>query len=194
MFKLLAIAATLFASIAVAAVPVSNSLSIDVHIEAPATFEYSDLIITPEVVSAGGNVTVVLRVDNTGDQAGAYILSLKVDGTEIQTSDSTLGRHRHERPRFVFVASGAGLHNVTVGGLTGSYTVEAAPVAGGINWWVLIGIIIAAAAIVLFFLMRAPKDEQEAKPSIRERFVGLLDRFKRNKPTPPVKTANRRKK
>lgn len=151
-------------------------------VRTPATFEYDDLRIVPEVATAGENITVTLRVDNTGDVADVYRLILAVDGTTVQTKDGSLNGGRHERVVIAFAAgSKPGVHTVTVGGLSGNYTIKTPPVSGGINWWLLIAILVAACVVVFILFSGTRKGAVGFLSSLKAKFVK-----KPEKPAPKI--------
>jgi hypothetical protein len=182
MFKVLAGMALAAAFAMSAPFLVSNSLGLQILSQAPAAFEYSDMYVLPSVVTVGDNVTVRVRVDNTGDLRGQYEASLVVDSSAADRQTGSLDSGKHASVVFVVPSGVAGNHSVSVGGLTGTYETKALPVppSAGINWWLIIGIIIAAAAIAIFFLTRGSGEEAE-KPPFRERLLRLFHRSKKPK-------------
>jgi len=132
-------------------------------------FVASDLSITPAEVDIGGEVTISVLVTNTGDLAGSYEVTLKIDNIVVASQEVTLDAGASEEVTFTTSKDVAGSYSVDVNGLGGSFTVKeeaapapapppppAPPAKAPINW-PLIGGIIAAVVVVgllAFFLVR----------------------------------------
>ncbi|MBA7601484.1 hypothetical protein ES703_08559 [subsurface metagenome] len=124
---------------------------------APAHFVASGLNITPSVreiwqpvtfvTKTGESVTISLNVANDGEQAGTYIVELKINGQTIDSQVVTLGAGQSEQVSFTLSGMEAGQYEVAVSGLSGEFTVLRT-----INWW-LIGIIIAVLIILSGWLV-----------------------------------------
>jgi len=77
-----------------------------------------------------------------GEETSTYIVELKINGQTIDSKLVTLGGGQSETVSFTLTEAEPGQYEVTVSGLSGSFTV----VKPG-NWWIFI--IIAAAVIIL---------------------------------------------
>ena len=135
---------------------VIGNLSIPELEAAPASFIISDLSVTPSEVVPGQEVIVSAVVTNNGGSEGKYNIVLKVNGTEEGQKEVTLGAGDSQEVSFELVKNVAGLYEMEVNGLTGSFVVEEAVVAPlpspaqpllPINLWLIAGLI-AGAAIV----------------------------------------------
>lgn len=51
----------------------------------PATFKISNLTINPSEVEAGKTVAIIFLITNTGDLAGSYEATLKINGIIAET-------------------------------------------------------------------------------------------------------------
>ncbi|MFC5831836.1 S8 family serine peptidase [Nonomuraea insulae] len=88
-----------------------------------ALFALSSLEVSPSV-SRSGRVEVRALVKNVGEQAGAYEAVLRVNGAEEQRREVSLGSGRSARVSFDLRRSAAGTYTVTLGSLTGQFTVK----------------------------------------------------------------------
>jgi uncharacterized membrane protein len=131
----------------------------------PAAFTASALTISPTEVGIGGSVTISVRVVNNGEVGGSYEVILKIDNVVVATTGVTLDSGAFQIVSFTTVQYVARTYTVTVGGLSGTFTVKPAPPPGVttvINWW-LIGSIVAAAVaigtVITFSITRWVKPE-----------------------------------
>ncbi len=114
----------------------------------PAEFVTSGLIIAPTMVDAGESVTISVLITNTGDLAGTYEVTLKLDNVAVATKNVSLDGGASQMATFTTSKDAAGTYTIDIGGLSGTFTVRAAPPPiPTINWW-LIGSLIAAAMII----------------------------------------------
>ncbi len=93
----------------------------------PAVFTATDLAIAPEEVGIGETVTVSALVTNTGDLAGKYKVTLKIDGVVVATKDVTLAGGASQKVTFTTAKDVAGTYAVIVGPLSGTFVVKAPP-------------------------------------------------------------------
>jgi len=95
----------------------------------PAAFRASAsaLTITPDEVDISEEVTISVRISNTGDLAGDYEATLKIDNVVVATKDITLAGRASQKVTFTTTRDKAGTYAVTVNGLTGKFVVKAAP-------------------------------------------------------------------
>ena len=143
--------------------------------EAPAAvFSASDLSISPSEVNIGETVTISVLVANSGNAAGDYEVTLKINDVAEATKDVTVAAGASEEVTFTTAKDVAGSYSVDFNGLSGSFTVkeevapptappatappEAAPpeVEPPINWPLVGGIIAAVivAALISFMVSR----------------------------------------
>jgi hypothetical protein len=138
---------------------------------ASAAFSVDSLSISPETANIGGSVSISVRVLNTGEETGTYLVTLMIDGVSEETKEVNLAGGEYAAVTFTTARDEPGTYSVEVNGLTGSFTVAAstAPAespasptspstaqpqgpsetpAPGSNWW-LIGGIIAACAVAV---------------------------------------------
>jgi len=149
---------------------VSDEYTFTTKGQAPAAaFTTSGLSITPGEVNIGETVTTSATVTNTGTAAGSYKVTLKINGVVAATKEVTLKAGASREVTFTKAKDVAGSYSVDVEGLSGSFTVKAAPPPTPIpppipipipdkpfNWLLVGGIIAAvvAAAVVAFFWIR----------------------------------------
>jgi hypothetical protein len=93
----------------------------------PATFEVGQLAITPAQIDAGQVVNVSVLVSNTGDLAGSTNVTLLIDNVLTKTESLTLAGSANATVRFT-AAPPAGVHTVSVNGLSGVLLVKELPV------------------------------------------------------------------
>ncbi|MFC1962572.1 CARDB domain-containing protein [Chloroflexota bacterium] len=94
----------------------------------PAAFTTTDLAISPAEVSIGETLTISLLVANTGDLPGSYEVALKIDNVAVATRDVTLAGGDSQTVVFTTTKDVAGIHTVSINGLSGTFTVREAPV------------------------------------------------------------------
>jgi hypothetical protein len=110
---------------------------------APAAFSLSNLSIQPAEVKSGEAVTITVSVLNTGGAEGSYTLVLKIDGVEEANKIVTVAPGSDHDVALTVTKEKAGIYSVSVGGLSGSFTVTSA-----LNIWLIIGIIVAIIVVV----------------------------------------------
>jgi len=123
----------------------------------PTTFTLSSLSISPPEVSTGETVTISVFLANTGEVAGNYAATLKINGLIAETREVSLTGGTSEMVTFTTSQGEAGAYSIDINGLPGSFTVKegasppvvAAPAPPGErNWWLTRGVIIATAAAI----------------------------------------------
>jgi hypothetical protein len=132
----------------------------------PAAFAASNLSVTPAEVGIGEEVTISALITNSGDLTDSYEAVLKIDGAEVARGEVTLIGGASETVTFTTTRDAAGTYAVSIDGLSGTFTVKAAPAppapapptppptpAEPINWW-LIGGIIAGVIVVALVIWR----------------------------------------
>jgi len=95
----------------------------------PAAFSLSSLTISPNEVAIGGSVTISVSVANTGEQAGSYSLTLKVDSAVEATRDVTVNAGSSQNVTFTTSKDLPGSHSVDINGISGTFVVKEAPSA-----------------------------------------------------------------
>lgn len=160
-----------------ATTPMSNSIDISLSVKAPAVFAYSDLTLSATTVTVGQNVTVSVRVDNTGDLTGTYLASLLLDGQSVSSQNDSLGAGGHVTITFIVSSTEIGAHTVAIGGLLAALEVTAAP-SSGLPWWAIALVVIIAVVGVFFVLVRGRHKEQ-AVSSWKLWLLKLVNRFRK---------------
>jgi len=92
-----------------------------------AAFTTAQLSVSPSAVYVGEAVTINVLVTNSGDAAGSYAVTLKIDGVVEETKEIALDAGASEEVTFTTTKNTAGTYSVEVGGLSGSFMVEEQP-------------------------------------------------------------------
>jgi len=94
----------------------------------PAAISVGSLTIAPAEVDAGAPVTISVTVSNSSDLEGDYQVILSINDTVVETEDVTLAGGASQEVTFTVTRAVAGDYAVTIGDLSGSFTVTEAPV------------------------------------------------------------------
>ena len=116
---------------------------------APAAFAVSALTISPAEVDIGESVTVGILVTNTGDLAGSYEVTLKIDEAVVATKGVTLDGGASQSVTFTTSKDVVATYTISIDGLTGTFVVKLPP-AVPLNWWLIGGIIAVVVAVIVF--------------------------------------------
>jgi molybdate transport system substrate-binding protein len=92
-------------------------------VQQPAYFAFSDLSVSPGSVNCGDSLEISLTVNNMGDTPGDCEIPLRIDDFVTQTKIITLQGGGSEAVSFIENADTAGEHTISVGGLSGTFTV-----------------------------------------------------------------------
>ena len=140
-----------------------------------AAFACSDLSISLSEVNIGETVTISVLIANTGDAAGSYRVTLKINGTVEATKDVTLNAGGSEEVTFTIAKDVAGSYSVDLDGLSGSFMVKEKPTAPAlpapsppsppspekpVNWPLISGVVgglVALGLLIYFFAVRRRK-------------------------------------
>jgi len=98
-----------------------------------AEFELSNLVVSPTTVEIGEPISVSVTVTNVGEEAGSYTAELLIDGSKVDEDTVSLVGGASETVEFTGVSGEEGSHTVSVGDLSGSFTVEMPPEGEGFN-------------------------------------------------------------
>ena len=88
------------------------------------TFAISKLSVTPAEVAIGEEVAISTSIINTGNFTGSYKVTLKINNAVRATEVVTLEVGASEEITFTVAEYTAGLHTVTVDGLSGTFLVR----------------------------------------------------------------------
>ncbi len=130
-----------------------------------AAFVTSELSISPSECYCGEMVTICVLLTNTGNLAGSYEATLKIDDVVVASKGVTLAAGASEQVTVTTAEDVAGSYSVAVDGLSGSFVVlaPAAPpeevlpeeVPPPSNWPLIGGIIaVVIVGLLIFFLTR----------------------------------------
>ncbi|MBI2847864.1 MAG: Ig-like domain-containing protein, partial [Chloroflexi bacterium] len=130
----------------------------------PAAFTIRDISISPNEVDLNQNVTISAVAANSGEVSGTYKVTLKVNGVSVATKDITLAGGTSETVTFTVSKDTAGTYTVDVNGLSGTFTVKAAPPEEEVKPppvptpqpetnWALIGAVIAVGVVIIILLV-----------------------------------------
>jgi len=89
----------------------------------PASFEITNLLVTPSKVNEGETVTVLAQVTNVGGSTGKYDVTLTVDGRVIGMKEVILEPSSTTLVNFALKETLGGEHKVEVNGLQGKFFV-----------------------------------------------------------------------
>ena len=92
-----------------------------------AEFKVSDLVISPSEVYPGQSLNVSCLVTNIGSETGSY--TLKLGGDFMAEYVVTLAPGASQSISFEITPTAAGIYNVTVDGLSGTFKATEVPVA-----------------------------------------------------------------
>jgi len=104
-----------------------NGLQRALRISAPATFELTNLTISPTQVELGTPVGISVTVRNKGDLRGTYTVTLRINGVTEATKDITLAGGATGMASFTVTKGEAKSYNVSIDGLTDTFTVTKPP-------------------------------------------------------------------
>ncbi len=115
-------------------------------------FELYNLVVSPASIETGDTVTVSVTVANVGEESGSYTAELLVDESKVDEETVTLVGGASETVEFTGVSGDEGTHTVSVGDLSGSFTVEAPQEEPGLNWalYAVAGVVILVIAYVVY--------------------------------------------
>jgi hypothetical protein len=138
---------------------VSSSPPLGTHQLSPPTLGVQFVSVTPKQGYAGQQVTVVTNVVNTGDEAGNYNVTLKINGQVEQTRMVSVGPQGTQPVKFTVTKSQPGIYTVNIAGQQANFTIlgagstSAAPVNGGLIAIFIVGIlvIVVSALLILDF-------------------------------------------
>ena len=123
----------------------------------PANIGYKSITIAPASILAGGEVTVTVSIENTGDQSASEPVQLFINNQLIDTKTVTVAGKTTETVVFTYTSSTPGSYTVKAGSSTKTLTVTEAgsepgpEVAPGFPWWIIILLIIILAVILFFY-------------------------------------------
>jgi len=140
----------------------------------PAAFTTSDLSISPTEVDINESVTISVSAINTGDLAGSYKVTLKINDEVEASKEVTINAGASGQVTFTTSRDVAGTYSVDVNGLIGSFTVRekpappppppppappAPPPTPAVNWSLIWGIIggVVVVGIIIFLVARKRK-------------------------------------
>lgn len=85
--------------------------------------QFANLVISPEQVKVGEQVTVSADITNSGEIPGNYTVTLRVNDADEETKTVTLGANETKTASFAVTGSNSGTYSISLGGLSGSLTV-----------------------------------------------------------------------
>ncbi|MCK4274278.1 MAG: hypothetical protein KAW90_05250, partial [Dehalococcoidales bacterium] len=109
-------------------VPISHfSIYTIVAHTAAASFEVSELTITPAEISPDESASVSATIANTGDLAGSYEVTLTVNESATATEEVNLAGHASQKLSFTLEPDKVGTYTINVGGMTATLIVSEVP-------------------------------------------------------------------
>lgn len=103
---------------------VTGSPTVIAPILAAASFQVSDLSVSPSEVEPGDTVTISVLVTNVGEETGNYTVILSIDSVEEETETVTLAGSASSTITFTVARTIEATYSVEVNGLSSSFTVE----------------------------------------------------------------------
>ena len=85
------------------------------------------MTISPGEVKFGEKVSISVNFANTGDLAGNYDVTLKINNIVVETKKITLAGHAGQKETFTTNRDAAGSYAVSIDTLLGTFTVKAMP-------------------------------------------------------------------
>jgi hypothetical protein len=119
----------------------------------PAAFEVSNLAIVPNQAHSSDQITISVKVTNTGQQSGDYNVQAKVDGIAISDKPVTVAAGKSQIVNSTSGGYAAGKHQVEISGLKGEFEVAEAAASADTHWWFFVSV--AAIMIVAVCLVIA---------------------------------------
>jgi len=119
-------------------------------------FQVSNLLVTPENIQPGENVTLSVTVTNVGNMGGDNTVRFVIENTPI-TKSVTLAPGASETVSVIITKQETGTYNVSVGGLSGSFRVVAVSGEGLPVWSIAVVVVIIVIAAVGGFWVRKGK-------------------------------------
>lgn len=102
--------------------------------QSPASFQVSNITITPAEVSPSDNVTITVDVVNTGKTAGSYPVELKINGNVETTQTADLEAGASKKVKFIVSNKPAGSYSVAIDSLSGEFRVVELPEIRSVTW------------------------------------------------------------
>jgi hypothetical protein len=85
--------------------------------------QYANLYINPTQAKTGEEVTISADISNTGQTSGNYTVALKINGTDEQTKTMAVNAGETYEASFTLTKTVPGTYNVSLGTLSGVFTV-----------------------------------------------------------------------
>ncbi len=130
----------------------------------PATFEVSNLNISPIETIVGQPVTITAQVANSGGTEGSYSLNLNIDGVTEATKEIHLVPSASQKVSFTVSRDRPGVYHVALSGLSDRFSVSLPLI-----YWILMAALTIAALIggtgLGYGLARRGKQLPEEKPA-----------------------------
>ncbi len=117
-------------------------------------FAVSNLVITPDTVLPGEEVTISIDVENIGNIESIYTATLKINDTLEETKDVTLVAGETKTVAFAVSRVEEGTYNVAVDDLAGTFSVKIPVPWTTILIGILIGIVILVIVIAIIVVLR----------------------------------------
>jgi len=102
--------------------PGFSIFAVSIPVKAPS-FKVKNLTISPSIIRCGENVTIKVEVENAGEDAGEYTVMLLINGTVEASKTVMLNAGESTTVTFITKKDVAGIYEVEVSGLKGSFEV-----------------------------------------------------------------------
>jgi len=125
------------------------------HPPTPAAFTTGALIITPAEITTKEEVTISIAVANTGELAGSYEVTLKIDNVVVETKQVAVAGGSSEAVSFSIGRDTPGVYQVNIDDLSGTFEVK--PTPKPTDWRLIIIITATTIAVAVPLIMRRRK-------------------------------------
>jgi hypothetical protein len=123
----------------------------------PGVFELRSLVVSPMIAQAGQPVVVSVIAENTGELDGICTLTLMINDEVAQTREIALVGGQSNHISFTIAKEVPGRYVVTIGKLTGEFTLLAPDSSSPWikwYWWLILAAIVAAGLAGYFLVWR----------------------------------------
>jgi hypothetical protein len=101
----------------------------------PAAFKVSDLAIAPDQAQINEEITIRVKITNTGQQSGDYNLQVKVDGKTMPDKQVTVAGGASQTVNLTTSGYAVGKHQVEIADLKSEFQVIGTSPSTDTHWW-----------------------------------------------------------
>jgi len=104
-------------------IPIISRLEQTIRVLKPAEFTLANMTLSAAKIEPGKDVSVSLDVSNIGEIAGDYVVTIKMDGVDLDSKNLSLEGGATKTVDFTLTSQKPGSHDVGSGDLTESFNV-----------------------------------------------------------------------